>query len=446
MLTGFEGVLNMATVSSGLPPGQAGAGTGQLQARGRLRELFASAMAAAMGAVTADLPFSTAEPVLSGEACHKPDALPGDFGFPAPNVHTGASWEVLEAGPGSTRKVESALLHPGITPGEPQAVSQAQPQSEFRVTPPALKFDGAAYGERSEGETGHVGVGEAAPEPVIELREEEPVVLRLLHVPTDHALPAEPGVSARLARARLALEFGDTVSPEVTPDVDKTGETHSREGGFGSPEVRTLLPGDSISESDAVPAVVKGEARRKEDLPEVAKTSRTLVPAAAENAGDAHDPGRAAGVGEVVGEREISPIHIRALAERLREEALKRLPRTVEIRLDPPRLGSVTAVLSARGPDIAVKFVASTPEAGRALDASQGDLAKCLYEQGLTLAGFSVDHGASGDGPPRGERGSTVSSRGRTGRGVTRAEATPHETVGLAHLMGVSRSHLDYVV
>lgn len=152
--------------------------------------------------------------------------------------------------------------------------------------------------------------------------------------------------------------------------------------------------------------------------------------------------------GEVVGEArrgEVSLSNARELAERLREEALKRLPRSVELRLDPPRLGSVTAVLTARGQEVAVKFVAQSREAMQALERSAGDLARSFSEMGLTLAGFSVDQGHPQEAFSWGERGSSVSAaRRRSARSfgvemVSSQAATPYRAA-------LSGSHLDYIV
>ncbi len=85
----------------------------------------------------------------------------------------------------------------------------------------------------------------------------------------------------------------------------------------------------------------------------------------------------------------------RAIAEELAQESLKRLPRNVELRLDPPAIGSVTALLSQRGQEVTVKFVAHTAEAQQALSDATGDLVRSLGEKGLVLTGFSVDAGYS---------------------------------------------------
>ncbi|MGE5578693.1 MAG: flagellar hook-length control protein FliK [Bacillota bacterium] len=87
----------------------------------------------------------------------------------------------------------------------------------------------------------------------------------------------------------------------------------------------------------------------------------------------------------------------REISETLLRESLKRLPRSVELRLDPPQLGSVTALLSQRGQDVTVKFVAHSNEAQQMLETATKDLARALSEKGLTLTGFSVDPGYSGE-------------------------------------------------
>ena len=88
----------------------------------------------------------------------------------------------------------------------------------------------------------------------------------------------------------------------------------------------------------------------------------------------------------------------RSLSRTLLEESLKRLPRTVEIKLDPPDLGKVTVLLSQRGQEVNVRFTAGTPEGQRILSSALEDLQRTLMENGLTLSSFSVDGEPSGSG------------------------------------------------
>ncbi len=149
--------------------------------------------------------------------------------------------------------------------------------------------------------------------------------------------------------------------------------------------------------------------------------------------------------GRPAGRQDVSVTDTRALAERLREEALKRLPRSVELKLDPPRLGSVTAVLTARGQDIAVKFVAQSHEAIQALETSAGELARSFSELGLTLSGFTVDQGHAQHTSSRGERGGSVHSAGRKKARSFGVEAVPSQP-SASYLPALSGSHLDYIV
>ena len=103
-------------------------------------------------------------------------------------------------------------------------------------------------------------------------------------------------------------------------------------------------------ETEAVEALPEG-VRFERAAPEVAPTA---IAAARPEKGDRNTAVPA-----------ISLDNVRDMAEKLREEALKRLPRSVEFRLDPPELGSVTVLLSTRGQDVAVKFIAASGEAHR---------------------------------------------------------------------------------
>ncbi|MEX0974447.1 MAG: flagellar hook-length control protein FliK [Bacillota bacterium] len=93
----------------------------------------------------------------------------------------------------------------------------------------------------------------------------------------------------------------------------------------------------------------------------------------------------------------LSVLDARAISETLLQESQKKLPRSVEIRLDPPELGNVTVLLSQRGQDVTVKFVAGNVEAQRMLQSATDDLGRALSDKGLSLAGFSVDPGNPGN-------------------------------------------------
>ena len=93
----------------------------------------------------------------------------------------------------------------------------------------------------------------------------------------------------------------------------------------------------------------------------------------------------------------LSVLDARAISETLLQESQKKLPRSVEIRLDPPELGNVTVLLSQRGQDVTVKFVAGNVEAQKMLQSATDDLGRALSDKGLSLAGFSVDPGNPGN-------------------------------------------------
>ena len=93
------------------------------------------------------------------------------------------------------------------------------------------------------------------------------------------------------------------------------------------------------------------------------------------------------------------PMRFEKLAEFLAEKANSRLPTSIELRLDPPSLGKMTVLLSAKGDEIVVKFITSSYDAQQALMKSHDELAQTLAERGLTLGGFFADLGmANGQG------------------------------------------------
>ena len=102
----------------------------------------------------------------------------------------------------------------------------------------------------------------------------------------------------------------------------------------------------------------------------------------------------------------------RAISETLLQESLKKLPRSVELRLEPPEMGKVTVLLSQRGQDVTVKFLAGTGEAQRMLSGASEDLGRALSEKGLVLTGFAVDPDNPGEAGRQG--------RGDAGRPGTR--------------------------
>lgn len=94
----------------------------------------------------------------------------------------------------------------------------------------------------------------------------------------------------------------------------------------------------------------------------------------------------------------------REVAESLYRESLKNLPRSIELRLDPPELGKVSVLLVSRGENVTVKFIASSQEAQRAIEQATPDLARSLQEQGLVLSGAFVEQGSEDARPHAWER------------------------------------------
>ncbi len=137
-------------------------------------------------------------------------------------------------------------------------------------------------------------------------------------------------------------------------------------------------------------------------------------------------------------ERPTGVFEPRRVAAELFRESLRDLPRSVEIRLDPPHLGKVTVLLSARGEDVAVRFVASTKEAGLAISQATPDLVKALSEQGLVLTGATVDSGQSHRSP-----------EWYAAKGARKAARKAHDDVGPVFLPQnpyrlLTRSATDY--
>lgn len=89
----------------------------------------------------------------------------------------------------------------------------------------------------------------------------------------------------------------------------------------------------------------------------------------------------------------------KAISDFLVKKASENLPKSVELKMNPPKLGKVTVLLSTRGDDVVVKFITQSIETQRALTEASSDLSRALSERGLTLSGFLVDHGGAGKEP-----------------------------------------------
>lgn len=128
------------------------------------------------------------------------------------------------------------------------------------------------------------------------------------------------------------------------------------------------------------------------------------------------------------------------VADNLVEQIKDGLPKTVEFRLDPPGLGKMTVVVSSRGEEVCVKFIASSYGSHNALVNSQDALAHALSQRGLSLAGFFVDHGMAGESnQPRYES----ASPGRADRSAA-YEEIQEQSIGGETIL--SSSVLDYRV
>lgn len=209
-----------------------------------------------------------------------------------------------------------------------------------------------------------------------------------------------PDQASANATAQTAGNHGQAVNSAVSPvgaglattegiDSVREGRNFAASSNPGAERVETLEEDMGFEDLEPVAAEEPGAAA----LPAV-----DGVEAALRAIESSAKPEAAASAADVDSPSDGNPIrNAREIAETLLRESLKKLPRSVEIRLDPPQLGSVTALLSQRGQDVTVKLVARSSDAQRALENATEDLARALSEKGLTLAGFSVDPGYSGE-------------------------------------------------
>lgn len=231
-------------------------------------------------------------------------------------------------------------------------------------------------------------------------------------VATENVLPLSDEVDAADRSTLPATQQADSPEPDVQV-VRSAGSPQHVESlqptGSSRTEAPSLTAGESSEKDGAVREIAvetafrAGETETFEDVePATVEESGTLVLPVEDVAGRAVEAAAEpeATASPADGETPQASDSIRSarkMAETLLRESLKRLPRSVEVRLDPPQLGSVTALLSQRGQEVTVKFIAHSNEAQRALQTATEDLARALSEKGLTLTGFVVDPGYSGE-------------------------------------------------
>ncbi|HHY76442.1 MAG TPA: flagellar hook-length control protein FliK [Firmicutes bacterium] len=244
--------------------------------------------------------------------------------------------------------------------------------------------------------------------------------------------------TVRMVAGKAPVAGGDQVAAgHAGPEALAPGGLLSNVSGEGSQDVAPLTVGPEQS----VPAEETKAVSHTENV-DAELAGQVLA------AGDAAGSALARTEGEIRldGSGQLATGEVRALAERLREESLRKLPRSVELRLDPPDLGKVTAVLTARGQDIAVRFVAQSHDAIRALERSADELARSFGELGLTLAGFTVAEGHSRQASSGESRdGAMVRTRRSTARSL-RAETVTSQVPGAPDLTALTGRRLDYVV
>ena len=168
------------------------------------------------------------------------------------------------------------------------------------------------------------------------------------------------------------------------------------------PEVTTQSPTDvktvvleAVKQGDTdTPLVVSNAKKRDTSVADGVKDKNPGLGLSAYSANSARQ------VGEKLGSVEGPlPMRFEKVAEILAQKSSIELPTSVEFRLDPPSLGKMTVLLSAKGDEIVVKFITSSYDAQQALMKSHDELAQTLAERGLTLGGFFADLGmANGQG------------------------------------------------
>lgn len=127
---------------------------------------------------------------------------------------------------------------------------------------------------------------------------------------------------------------------------------------------------------------------------------------------------------------------LRTLSSYIAREAKERLPRSVRIRLDPPELGELTVKLTARGNQVAVKFIAASEQAKTLLNDSLVDLCRSLAEKGFLLEGFSAEQQFG-----TGTRRETRSNPQQRARGAQEAKRQAEARVQMVPTRGV----IDYL-
>ncbi|HHX29590.1 MAG: flagellar hook-length control protein FliK [Bacillota bacterium] len=469
MFPGLQAALDVVTGNQALPLAKAAAALKHSAGKRMSAETFASAMAVAMGIVPPAVltpygsqwagrtdPMEPTEPTEPTEPMGQAQAVMAGLVDISPaqtgDRHGESLWEAGDAFAATAGTAEPSQSPAPRTPvptvftpyeaagGRDTPVTVAKPT----VIPGDTVFPPAVSGtQMMEGGQLEQPVDATVPELP---REEESVILTQYEVKRDHVLPEAPAGSS-MARARLAVRLPDAgertgaiVSGEEVAGPPETGEEAqfpSREAGFEPPE-------EIGTTAEVTEERVYRESHEDEEEPLTGVTASAKALTRAEHVETAFTGGTREE--PVPAQGEVSLRDTRALAEHLRAEALKKLPRSVELRLDPPHLGSVTAILSARGQNIAVKFVSGSLEAGRALDASAQELAEALNDLGLTLAGFSVDHGDPQGEAPRGERGRSAASGWRRERRIPGHEAVTGQSVTAPYSAARYGGHLDYIV
>ncbi len=84
------------------------------------------------------------------------------------------------------------------------------------------------------------------------------------------------------------------------------------------------------------------------------------------------------------------------VAEIISEDLYLDSPKSLEFKLDPPGLGKITVVVSSKGEEVWVKFLATSHSSHQVLVNSELTLAQTLSEKGLILSGLFVDHDMAG--------------------------------------------------
>ncbi len=315
--------------------------------------------------------------------------------------------------------LEEALAQAGVDVQVGKMVASAESEVRPAVAPPVSQnAEQSAVGgwDRQAQKTASAGSQVATEAPMMAQAGGSPVAVPI-------AVPVESEQAHPIAKDSQPVAKA-TLKPEAQAVTESSsqGATVQLKPPGGEDASEEVFAGEDRSEGDPVPAEREKQARaglkveqagKSESAPGIKEAQGIHTQTAAtEKTAEAVPADRAQGVQDT--QSRLSLRDVRAVSETLLQESLKKLPRSVELSLDPPELGNVTVLLSQRGQDVTVKFLAGSGDAQRMLQSVSSDLNRALSEKGLVLTGYSVDPGFQGqDSRGRGDAGKPASRRYR---------------------------------